>query len=95
MGKYKGKFTVGWLNIETEEDSMDGLIRAIEKEQDFTCLIQQVSMMGTKKDKQEIQKLITFLEKRNNDELTVEDVRNLNIRLSVGSVKCDELIEQE
>ena len=95
MAKYKAKFTVGWMKIEAEEDSIWDLVSAIEREQDLMCLAQQVSMMGTKKDKQQISKILEFLEKRSNDELTVDDIRNLDIPLSIGRIKCEELIEQE
>ncbi len=95
MGKYKASFSVGWMHIDAEEDSLWDLVSAIEREQDLQCLAMMAGQMGTKKDKQEIRKLLEFLSKRSNDELTVEDIRNLDINLSVGRIKCDELIELE
>lgn len=95
MSCYKAKFTVGWLSVDAKGNSLQELIDVIEKEQDLMCLIQQVNMMGTKKDKREVQKLIAFLDKRNADKLTVEDVKELDVKLSVGRIKCDEFIENE
>ena len=69
-------------------------IREVENAQDLQCLAQMASTMGTKKDKQEIRKLIDFLEKYSSDELTVEDVRNLDINLSVGGLKCKSFNEE-
>lgn len=51
-------------------------------------------MMGTKKDKKEIGKLMAFLEKYGEDSLTIDDVRNLDVNLSVGALKCESLSKE-
>ena len=89
MSKYSAVFQIGWMTVNAEGDTLEDLIREVESAQDLQCLAQMASMMGTKKDKQEIRKLIDFLEKYSSDELTVEDVRNLDINLSVGGLKCE------
>lgn len=94
MSKYSAVFQIGWMTVNAEGESLEDLIRDIEKEQDLQCLVQMAGMMGTKKDKKEIGKLIDFLEKYNSHELTVDDVRNLDIDLSVGGLKCESLSEE-
>ncbi len=94
MSHYSAVFHIGWMTVNAEGDSMSDLIREVEKAQDLQCLAQMAGMMGTKKDKQEIRKLIDFLEKNNSNELTVDDVRNLDVKLSVGSLKCESLTEE-
>ncbi len=94
MSKYSAVFQIGWMTVNAEGDTLENLIREVENAQDLQCLAQMASTMGTKKDKQEIRKLIDFLEKYSSDELTVEDVRNLDINLSVGGLKCKSFNEE-
>ena len=94
MSKYSAVFQIGWMTVKAEGDTLEDLIREVENAQDLQCLAQMASTMGTKKDKQEIRKLIDFLEKYSSDELTVEDVRNLDINLSVGGLKCKSFNEE-
>ena len=93
MSQYEAKFQVGWMTVNAEGDEPDDLIREVENAQDLQCLCQQAAMMGTKKDQKEIKKLMDFLEKYYGGELTIEDVRGLDVGLSVGRIKCNELIE--
>lgn len=94
MSKYSAVFQIGWMTVNAEGDTLENLISEVENAQDLQCLAQMASTMGTKKDKQEIRKLIDFLEKYSSDELTVEDVRNLDINLSVGGLKCKSFNEE-
>lgn len=88
MSKYAATFSIGWMTIKAEGNTPAELVQEIEKAQDLQCLVQMAGTMGTKKDKQEIRKLIDFLGKYNNDELTIDDVQNLDVQLSVGALKC-------
>ena len=94
MSKYTAVFQIGWMTVNADGDSPSELVKSIENAQDLQCLVQMASVMGTKKDKQEIHKLIDFLVKYGNDELTIEDIRNLDVKLSVGALKCESLQEQ-
>lgn len=94
MSKYSAVFKIGWMTVNANGDTLEDLIRKVEDAQDLQCLVQMAGMMGTKKDKQEIRKLIDFLEKYGSNELTVEDVQNLDIKLSVGNLKCESLDEE-
>lgn len=93
MGKYSAVFHIGWMTVNAEGDTPADLVREIENAQDLQCLVQMAGMMGTKKDKKEIGKLVAFLEKYGDDTLTIEDIRNLNVDLSVGALKCESLSE--
>ena len=95
MSKYTAVFSVGWMTVHAEGDTLEYLVREIEKKQDLQCLVQMAGTMGTKKDKKEIEKLIDFLKKYMDDSLTVDDVRKLDVKLSVGAIKCKSLSEQE
>ena len=94
MAKYTATFHIGWMTINAEGDTPADLVREIENAQDLQCLVQMAGMMGTKKDKKEIGKLIEFLEKYNDETLTIDDVKNLDVNLSVGALKCESLSEQ-
>ncbi len=91
---YKAEFHIGWMTVNAEGDTPADLVREIENAQDLQCLVQMAGMMGTKKDKQEIKKLVDFLEKYSDDTLTIDDIKNLNINLSVGKLKCESFEEQ-
>ncbi len=91
---YTAEFQVGWMTVSAEGDTMEELVSEIEREQDLQCLVQMVGTMGTKKDKKEVPKLMDFLDKYYAKQLTAEDVRNLNIHLSVGDLKCVSLSEE-
>ena len=95
MGKYSAVFHIGWMTVNAEGDTPADLVREIENAQDLQCLVQMAGMMGTKKDKKEIGKLIDFLEKYHGNSLTIEDVKNMDIQLSVGRLKCESVIENE
>ncbi len=95
MAKYSATFHIGWMTVNAEGDTPADLVREIENAQDLQCLVHMAGMMGTKKDKKEIGKLVSFLEKYGDDTLTIDDVRNLDVDLSVGALKCESLIEQE
>lgn len=94
MGKYSAVFHIGWMTVNAEGDTPEDLVREIEKAQDLQCLCQMAGMMGTKKDKKEIGKLMAFLEKYGEDSLTIDDVRNLDVNLSVGALKCESLSKE-
>ena len=87
MNKYKATFSVGWMTVHAEGETPADLVREIEKAQDLQCLAQMADMMGTKKDKKEISKLIEFLEKYNDDTLTIDDMKSPKAELSVGGLK--------
>lgn len=95
MSKYSAVFQIGWMTVKAEAENPKDLVKEIEKAQDLQCLVQMSTMMGTKKDKQEIKKLIRFIEKNNDNELTIEDIRNLDVKLSVGTLRCDSLNEEQ
>ena len=95
MAKYSAVFHIGWMTVNAEGDTPADLVREIEDAQDLQCLVQMAGMMGTKKDKKEIGKLVAFLEKYGDDTLTIDDIRNLDVDLSVGALKCESLTEQE
>jgi len=94
MAMYSATLSIGWMTVNAKGDTPADLVREIEKAQDLQCLVQMAGMMGTKKDKQEIRKLIDFLEKYSDDTLTIDDVRNLDVKLSVGALKCESLEEE-
>ena len=94
MSKYTATFQIGWMSVDAEGNTPEELISEVERVQDLQCLAQMAAMMGTKKDQKEIGKLNYFLDKYYNDKLTVDDIRSLDVNLSVGSLKCESLTEE-
>ena len=89
------KIRIGWITGCYEADDPCGIIAEAENDQSFDCLLQMGRMEGTRKDQKELDKLRAFLEKYWDGTLTMEDIRGLNIHLSVGSIVCLGIAETE
>lgn len=85
MGKYSAIFHIGWMTVSANGEAPMDLVREIDSAQNLQCLVQMADTMGTKKDKKEIGKLIVFLEKYTDGSLTIDDIRNLDVNLSIGT----------
>lgn len=94
MKKYKATFEIGWMHETIEGDTPSELIQGVENVQDLRCLLQMGATMEPNKGKPELRKLESFLEKYYDNTLTINDIKSLDIQLSIGSIKCTDLIEQ-
>lgn len=61
----------------------DEIIKAFLQDQDLNCVARMAKSFG--EDTSEIDQL---LDKYNNGELSWEDIKKININLSIGTIKC-------
>ena len=74
-------------------DNASDLLNEFEEIQSLSCLVK----MGRSRERGEGQKMIDILEdllsKRDNGDLTNEDLLTLDIKISLGTIKCVEIVE--
>ena len=81
------------------EDAND-LITQFNEDQNLTCLPEMGRSMGTKKDKIVLKKLDAFLTKYYEGKLTMGDLKDFSVNLSIGYIgvraiaETDEEVEQ-
>lgn len=85
---YAAKIELGWANKWFKGETAIEIMRKVEDYQDFGCLIRMSRMYEDKNGQKEIDKLETFINKYYDDELTIEDIKSLDIHLSIGNFKC-------
>ncbi len=62
------------------------LITQFNEDQNLTCLPEMGRSMGTKKDKVVLEKLDSFLMKYYEGELTMDDLKDFSVNLSIGFI---------
>lgn len=95
MSKCAALIEIGWIKKCFEADAPCGIIRKVEDIQDFGCLLRMGRMEEGKKGQKELSKLEEFLEKYYDGTLTMEDIRKLNVHLSIGDIVCHGVAETE
>ncbi len=95
MSKCAAVIELGWIKKCFEGNSPCDIIKKVEKYQDFDCLIRNCSLEGTEEDQKELPKLLAFLEKYYDKSLSIKDIEELNIRLSIGAIKCHKIARTE
>lgn len=95
MSKCGAIIKLGWVKDCFEAEDPCGIIRKVEDIQDFGCLLQMGYRVETKKGKQELAKLEAFLNKYYNGSLTMNDIKELNIHLSIADIICFGIGETE
>jgi len=83
-----------WMGHEEhffEGETASDLLDQFERYQDLECLSRMASSMGTKKDAREIKKLESLLEKRYAGDLSIDDLRNFNLDISIGKLNVSEV----
>ena len=76
------------------EDAND-LITQFNEDQNLTCLPEMGRSMGTRKDKIVLAKLDNFLMKYYQGELTMDDLKDFSVNLSIGYIGVRALAETE
>ena len=92
---YGAKIQIGWITDCFVGDSPSAIIRSVERVQDFDCLLRMGRMEEGEKGQKELTKLEAFLEKYQDETLTMEDISDLDIKLSIGTIKCLGIAEDE
>lgn len=88
--KYLANFRVDWANVYSESDDLGSLIDRVSDVQDLSCLCRQALSMGNKEDEKAARELLSFHDKYCSD-ISADDVRNLNIKFSIGAIRCTDL----
>ena len=68
---------------ECEGDTQEEIILLLYEVQDLDCLVRMGPMFG-----EDVSELESFMDKFYNGELTCEDIKKMNIELSIGTIKC-------
>lgn len=84
---------MGFMKTWYEGETVADIVLEMENDQDFECLLRMGQMREDKKGLQELVKLEEFVRKYHDGELTVDDLKSLDVRLSIGNITCHELIE--
>ena len=95
MGKCAAIIEIGWIKKCFEANDPCGIIREVEDVQDFGCLLRMGMMHEGKAGQKELAKLSAFLEKYYNETLTIDDIKNLDVHLSIGDIVCHGIAETE
>ncbi len=88
----------GWLGVQQyvfEGDGPEQIMDRFQQIQDLDCLV----MMGMQQErgagKKQLEKLEEFLGKLYRGKLTMEDVRALDVNISIGHFRCLDVAEGE
>ena len=95
MSKCAALIEIGWVKKCFEADDPCGIIQKVEDIQDFGCLLRMGRMEEGKKGQKELSKLEAFLDKYYDGTLTMEDIKKLNVHLSIGDIACHGVAENE
>ena len=80
---------IGFLRQTFEGDTPNKLFRSMDRVQDFECLL---SMAGAfEPNTEELEKIEYLLDRYYCDMLTFDDIKNLDVNLSIGRIKCHEM----
>ena len=83
-----------WMGHEEhfiEGENASELLDNFEKYQDLSCLSRMASSMGTKKDLKEIKKLDAILDKQYSGELSIEDLKDFKLDISIGKLSISDV----
>ena len=76
------------------EDAND-LITQFNEDQNLTCLPEMGRSMGTRKDKIVLKKLDAFLTKYYDGKLTMDDIKDFSVNLSIGYIGVRAIAETD
>ena len=95
MSTYAAIIELGWVKKCFEADGPCEIIKKVEDVQDFNCLLQMGRIEEDKKGQKELEKLEAFLYKYHKGTLTMNDIKNLKIHLSIADIICHGIAETE
>ena len=95
MSKCAALIKIGWLKNVFEGDGPCGVINKLEEIQDFGCLMEMGRAQEGPAGQKELDKLEAFLEKYYDGSLTMKDIRELDVDLSIGKIICYGTAETE
>ena len=95
MSKCAAIIEIGWITKLFEANDPCGIINRVEEIQDFGCLLRMGKMEEGKRGQKELSKLESFLNKYYDGSLSMDDIRTLNVSLSIGNIICHGIAENE
>ena len=94
--KYIAVFEIkSWLGIMqhiVKGENASDLLYSFEDIQSLECLVRHGRYEEDKKGQKELDKLESFLYKRDAGDLTIDELKKLDITLSLGHIKCLEIL---
>ena len=84
----KARLEIGWIEEDFQGETPEDIVREVGKVQDLDCLLRMGYEEEGKRGRKELDKLAAFLEKYRSRTLATDDIKNLDINLSIGSIRC-------
>ena len=91
MSKIAARIQIGWMTNWYKGSNPCEVMKKVEDDQDFECLLGMGEEYETTDGKNELLKLRSFLEKYYQGSLTVDDIKALDVHLSIGDIICHEI----
>ncbi len=88
----------GWMGVHKyifEGKDATELIAEFEKIQDLSCLANMGRFEEKKNGQRQIKTLEDFLDKYYDGNLTIDDIKDFNVKLSIGYMKCLEIADND
>ncbi len=87
-----------WLGVQEyvfEGESLEEIMSRFEQVQDLGCLVRMGRSEENAAGQKQLDKLEAFLEKYYEGNLTPEDIKTLNVKISIGAFRCLGIAEGE
>ena len=96
---YSALFEVNsWIGVEQyifTAESPNEILAEFQRVQDLSCLINMGMQRENKAGKESLKKLEALLSKYYSDELTMDDLKSLHVKISLGTFRCVDTAEGE
>lgn len=76
-------------------DNASELLTEFEEIQSLSCLVRMGRGQEDTKGQKQLDKLEAILEKKYNGDLTISDLKKMNIKISIGAFRCVTVLEGE
>lgn len=87
----KAEIEIGLLTETFSGETPEKLFEDMERVQNFECLLR--TGQNFEEDTEELNKVEFLLDRYYCDELSFDDTKNIDIRLSIGNIRCLSLTE--
>jgi len=84
---FAAKIECEWIKVFEGKTPLE-IIKKAYKYQDFDCLLEQGREFEDEEGQKELDKLEVFINKYHSKQLTMEDIKNLDIKLGIGDIRC-------
>lgn len=91
---YKALIEIGWVQKWFSGETVEEIVSQIERYQDFGCMMMFGRNLENPAGQKALDKLELFLDKYGKRKLTIDDLRELDLHLSIGNFICHEVVEE-